>query len=219
MKHALLFIILSAALAAGYQGPANTAAPEDRDEARVELDLRAYLPPAEGWLYVFDGEGNEFAPFFREISEVDGPLVQVDDYNPGAIVSTVYRITGDEIAVLQRFAEVEEVSGLLATVDPGAPAEEVVLSSPVYTGKTWSTADRERIVLSTDAVVEVPAGTFYNCLVIEVSYGEFGSGYEYYAPNVGLVKLEHVFSEAGGYRVASFLAGMTSLEEGERPVW
>jgi len=68
---------------------------------------------------------------------------------------------------------------------------------PPAIGKNWSENSHIANVAATDARVDVPAGTFMNCLKVTAAIGgDAGKGERYYAPGIGLV-YEQVRTGAG----------------------
>jgi len=80
---------------------------------------------------------------------------------------------------------------------------EPLLKFPIKLGESWTirlsrNQEFTRRIKSVSETVTVPAGTFRDCLVVEyesVTTGDTGNiryrSTSYYAPDVGLVKLEH----------------------------
>ena len=83
------------------------------------------------------------------------------------------------------------------------------LKEPIRAGARWSvrtpefTADNR--ILAVDGQVEVEAGAFVNCLVVESTYGEPGGRVlvRTFAPEVGIVRMESFESGPQGLRPTS----------------
>lgn len=157
------------------------------------VNLRSYFPVNNQWEYEFSGEGNEFAPFTREILYTDGVLAQVFDTTGGAMVSTVYRITENEIALVTNPQESESRENVLEQVQRTTKPVDVLLRQPLRPGSSWESRDGQRQIVAVNEIVEVPAGVFHNVVVVEIDYGHDPNviGYEYYAINIGLIKREY----------------------------
>ena len=76
----------------------------------------------------------------------------------------------------------------------GVEPPELILRYPIHKGYTWQSPDQRYTytILSVAESVSTPAGTFANCVKVEEQFNGDGIGPEikYYAPGVGLVKVE-----------------------------
>lgn len=166
-----------------------------------------YFPAEPGMRWEYEGHGMEYASFVREVLYRDGNLVQIMMENGGTRMAQIYEIADDR--VIRRYAEAEVyddpnllTAGRLADSSEYTPVE--ILRMPAET-EEWTSPDGSvtSTLISSDAVVETPAGTFEHVLVIRSRHkGSSGEMYEYYAPKVGLVKQEFT---SEGYVVTSEL--------------
>lgn len=72
---------------------------------------------------------------------------------------------------------------------------------PARVGASWVSPPNEYRIEALDAEAPTPAGKFKGCLKVgySIAGGDGGSGERYYAPDVGLVKLDH-HDEADPFR-------------------
>jgi hypothetical protein len=153
--------------------------------------LTLFFPVQPGLKWQYQGTGNEFATFSQETVRSQGDKVQVRR-DSGATVGILYSVTAGAVTRLIR-KELAEDRDLLT-----APAEEnvVVLKAPLVIGTTWTNGTETRSIISTGVVLEVPAGTFQDVIKVQVTIqGQTAQTFEYYARDVGLVKVEYVSGE------------------------
>ena len=174
--------------------PSNQQETENFSRVSMEnVNLRSYFPINDHWTYQFIGEGNEFAAFTREFRYTDEVLVQAFDTTSGGTVTAVYRITENEVALVSDFHEAETQENRLSELSREAVAVDVILRQPLELGHTWASRNGQRQIVAVGEVVQVPAGAFYDVVVVKVDYGEDAThvGYEYYAKNIGLIKRDY----------------------------
>lgn len=180
------------------------------------VDLRAYFPAFPGFVYDFDGEGMEFAPFTRSVKFVDDHYVQMHDAN-GTVVARVFQCLPDEIRLVRMEPEFYEVLNLIPSVFEEQQEAAVILQSPLVVGSVWEERpERYREITAVHQVMTVPAGTFYDVIEIRITSTESDLNtynYEYYAKNIGLIKRVFVTEIDGQeYAVSSYLKHLTSLD-------
>lgn len=153
------------------------------------LPADAYQPlPAQG-CWVYQGEGQEFAGFTRQVLYQSGNRLQVVDDNGGARVVRVFQADAAAVVELRRVAETNVWENWLEQ-PLGEPL--ILLQAPLRPGHSWSDARQRRTIISVDETLQVPGGRFYSVVKVLVEPRTGGSfTYEYYAPHVGLVKREY----------------------------
>lgn len=184
----------------------------DSQEQRTEnVNLRAYFPLNLGWEYVYDGGGNEFAPFTRKIMYTDGLLTQILDSTGGANVALAYRVSESQIVQVKNLGEVDDTTNMLDQVDIELAPELVLLSNPVRVGEQWHTGNTIREIIAVDQVIETKAGVFYDVLVVQIGYEHDVDmvGYEYFAKNIGLIRREYN-NQVADFSVWSELVSLTA---------
>ncbi|MEX2355890.1 MAG: hypothetical protein WD535_02545 [Thermaerobacterales bacterium] len=195
-----------------------TGAPET--ETAPTPQVRDYFPVAEGNRWIFAGEGSEYAFFMREIWFVDGERVQMIEDNPGTQTVFVLRVTGEQ--VVQVFAQEEyyERDNLLnegfgEESDDDPDQVVVLLQAPLHEGAHWGHGSWEHRVTGVDLSMIMVAGVFTE--VIRVSSAREGSLnliHRYYAPGVGLIKVEFMDDDGETVLILSELADYDVQETG-----
>lgn len=156
-----------------------------------ELGVKAYFPATVGDIWEYEGQGNEYASFYREVVYAEGDLAQFSEDNGGTVTATVYSITEDVITQVFFKGEEYEDTNFLAE-EPNA--DMVILKAPLSEGTQWNTENGSRKIVDLDATVDTPAGQFLSCIQVEVEEGD-STLYEYFAPEVGMVKREFIMGE------------------------
>ncbi len=178
-----------------------------REENQKALNLKAYFPMHQGMEYSYAGEGNEFAPFTRRIMFTRYNYLQLTDDNGGTVVVKVYKYNDNEITEVFSEGEFYGNEDIIPDVRDNEEKSEIILKAPLEVGNSWSSNDQEREIVAVDQEVKVPAGTFYQVIKIKITYQDSNNtGYEYYAPNIGLIKNEYV---GEGFEIISELESFT----------
>lgn len=159
------------------------------ETVRTYEDLRRYFPAETGrwWTYRRDSEILERLKVTRVTPEKSGNRIELTQ-------ERIFKSYSDSLRT-----ELEMTGDTLYRVSGGE--REIFLRFPVRKGEGWEWKSGahtyRRRVIDTDKTVRVEAGTFRNCLEVEFSSAitldsvtrEIVSR-EYYAPGVGLVKIE-----------------------------
>ena len=208
LSFSVIVLILVVALAMKWlEPPVSTSKAENEADipalATAASDLRVYLPPLHGMIYYFTGKGMEYAAFSRRITSAAPGFLQIEDTS-GTNLAQVAEYNTDELKVIWSETEFYENRSLL---DPsvregrkgGEPTNLVFLKAPVIKGQKWNDASFQREIVSTDHVVTVPLGTFYEVVVVKSRslQAEDFVQYEYYAKNMGLIKREALYVQDG----------------------
>jgi len=165
--------------------------------------LLEYYPMQSDVEYVYEGKGNEYAAYNRNVDYINSSknTIQTRTNNGGTETVEVIQIKDGKLTVLYRINECYYRDNLmdktLANKD-----QEVLLMEPLEKGTKWTLADgTKRYISATDVKVDTPSGQYK---AIEVtSQGKDSISKYYYAPKVGLVK--EVFG-SGDNEVSSTLS-------------
>ena len=182
----LVFVMLiSGCLGANQQSEQNPTPEEPKVTPKV---LAEYFPLTVGSVWEYQGEGNEYASFTREVFFASGNRYQTMEDNGGTVMAIIYQVTED--AVTRTYSE-GEVYDKINLLDKEANENTIILKSPLESGNKWQTADTTREIVDINATVQTPAGKYDNCIKVSVS-SEHSTIYEYYKEGVGLVKREFI---------------------------
>lgn len=157
-----------------------------------------YLPLTAGSTWEYQGVGNEYASFTREVLYTSGKSAQLRE-DTGGTVAAIVAQTSDE-AITQVFFQ-EEAYGTENKLSSPPNRNKVILKSPLAVGTKWPDSDGAREIVAVKASVTSPAGKFTDCLKVKISTPN-STMYEYYQPGVGLVKREFI---AGDSKITSTL--------------
>lgn len=163
---------------------------------------RDYFPLSQGSNWTYQGFGNEFASFTREVLYSSASQAQMKESNGGTVSASIYELSEGALKRVYFQGENYQPVNLLAR---GFKSNEstVILKEPLQAGNEWSTGNGQRKIMQTDAQVQTPAGAFNNCIKVEISEKNSSAlNYEYYAKDVGLVKREFI---DGGATISSTL--------------
>ncbi len=170
--------------------PAADPKQQTNNETNKTISLKPgdFFPLAKDSFWKYEGWGNEFAPFTRQVIFVEGNRVQVKEDNGGTTSSSVFEVT-DQALVRRYFqGEAYEDTNFL---DRESNEQLEVLKAPIKVGTRWGPAANEREIVKTDATVPTPAGVFRDCLKVKISNPD-SVVYEYYKQGIGLVKREFI---------------------------
>ncbi len=210
IKNTIKYLTILLVLFIGLTACAQVDNPES-EESQKNLILKAYFPLHQGMEYSYAGEGNEFAPFTRKIMFVEDNYLQLTDNNGGTVVVKIYKYNDKEITEVFSEGEFYEDENLIPDVRNNEDKAEIILKAPLEVGKSWSSNDGDREIVAVDQKVKVPAGTFHQVIKIKITYTDSNNtGYEYYAPNIGLIKSEYL---GEGFKIISELESFSLNDE------
>ena len=154
-----------------------------------EAAAETYFPLKPGNFWYYRGEGYAHAEYDDRVLFREGNLVQLKRANPGTALALIYEVTEDSITRVFSEEGFYEEKNLLAAFKENQ--REIILKRPFRVGTTWSADERTYTIVETNATVATPAGTFKDCLKVHSTFkaGEHEI-FQYYAPNVGMVKSE-----------------------------
>jgi len=195
-------LIVIGALAGSFgcwQRPPEQAVPKQPAPPK-EVAAETYLPLAQGNFWDYRGEGNEFAAYNDQVLFREGNLVQLKRANPGTTLAVIYKVSEDSITRVFSEPEFYEEKNLLGAFKQNQ--QEIILKRPFTVGTTWTAGERTYAIVETNATVTTPAGTFKDCLKIHSTFkGGEHEIFQFYAPNVGMVKSEFRAIGAGAATV------------------
>ncbi|WP_366924904.1 hypothetical protein MFMK1_001567 [Metallumcola ferriviriculae] len=164
------------------------------------INLEDYFPLKKGSKWVYQGTGNEYASFSREVLFTKGSLAQALEINGGADVTKIYQVAND--AVIEIFKQ-EEPSEPVNRLNEKINEQRIILKSPLSIGTKWNDGNSQLEIIDTAATIETPAGTFINCIKVKsTSSVDSSVMYQYYAKGIGMVEQDFV---VGGEKISSSL--------------
>ena len=150
-----------------------------------EYTLQDYFPFVENTLYIYGGEGNEFAEKQVFFDYIRGNRAQLRVINPGTIMAQVIEIEGGEI---RRSISKEEHYHFQDITAAAKEKTDILLKEPLEKGNTWTLPDgMERSITGVDVEVETPSGT-YRAIEVVTIMGENTKQLDYYVAKIGHVK-------------------------------
>ena len=156
-----------------------------------DYNLRSYFPLNPSMQFSFKGEGIEYASFKRNIMYVDNEYLQLTDDNGGTVVVKIYKVTDEKIIELYSEGEFYEEKNLIPEIE-GNKKGNIILKTPLEVGNKWESEEQKREIVLVKQIINVPAGAFHQVIKVKISYTESNNiGYEYFAPNIGLIKREY----------------------------
>lgn len=167
-----------------------------------KLTARAFFPTSIGSSWKYQGSGNEYAAFTREVVFASSNRVQMKENNGGTMTDTVYEITDTQVKEIYFKPESYEKENYL---EQTANRNKILLKLPLERGQTWEDAENEWEVVSENISVDTPAGKFDNCIKIKISpqpSQSTATTYEYYKQGIGMVKREFI---SGNQTISSTL--------------
>lgn len=169
------------------------------------VKLGDYFPLKAGSTWTYQGQGNEYASFERQMEYVKNGYGQVREANGGTVSSSIYHVTDQAVTRVFTRGESYESKNML---DPGFSPNDntMIIKAPLQKGNRWHSDDNiSREIVTLAATIDTPAGEFKNCLHIRMAGADSVTN-EYYAQGVGLIKREFV---SGGETISSTLEKYT----------
>ncbi len=159
-----------------------------------------YFPLTTGSSWVYQGEGNEYAAFKREVLFNQDNLSQLTENNGGTIITAIFETTDNSITRIYFEPESYNPANLLENrfiINDNT----IILKSPIKVGTAWGEANEKKEIIDITAKVDTPAQLFEDCIKIKITYPD-SIIYEYYHRGIGLVKREF---QSGNLRITSTL--------------
>lgn len=172
--------------------------PNAPPEIKPSLKVSRYFPLTRGSTWEYQGEGNEYASFTREVLFVKDNRSQIMENNGGTVMATIFEVT--DTAVTRIFSQ-PETYDRVNLLDRVSNENVIILKTPLEVGNRWKDPNGERQIVDIKATVNTPSGKVENCVKIKVA-GENSVVYEYFEEGVGMVMREFISGET---RVTSTL--------------
>ncbi|MFZ5645330.1 MAG: hypothetical protein ACOY46_17295 [Bacillota bacterium] len=205
MKRNLLLAIIIAVLCMSAGCAAQKAKPQEQVQNKQPVAekpagqiMSDYFPLSVGSLWVYQGEGNEYASFSREVLFNKGNRAQIREDNGGTVSAMIFEVTDNAVTRIYNQAEMYDRNNLL---DLKPNDNTVILKGPLDVGTKWNETGGQREIVDTNAAVDTPLGVFDKCVKVKIT-GQHSTVFEYFKREVGMVKREF-FSE--GNEVSSVL--------------
>lgn len=190
-RRILIFFVLSLFLFSGCASPTPTPnpTPVPPGDDKPKVSITEYLPLKEGNKWSYEGIGNEFASYTQEVTHEKKNKYQVVVYS-GTVTANRYEVTEDSILHTYKEHEYYDDKSILDSPDN---LDATLLKLPFEVGADWVSEENSYEIFSINSTVQVPAGTFTDCLVVKITYKDSGnSSFQYYKKGVGMVKSEYV---------------------------
>lgn len=162
------------------------------DQKPPALKPGQYFPLSRGTVWQYQGEGNEYASFSREVIFTGGNRAQIREDNGGTVMAMIFETT--EEAVTRVFSQ-GEVYDRVNLLDRSSGESTVILKAPLQPGTKWKEPNGEREIVDVNATVNTPAGKFEKCVKVKIA-GQNSILYEYFKDGVGMVKREFISGES-----------------------
>ncbi|MEN6324941.1 MAG: hypothetical protein ABFD18_01840 [Syntrophomonas sp.] len=189
-----IFIISLGACTVSQENKNNQTTPPKQQNKQEVTKISDYFPLIAGSSWEYEGIGNEFASFNREVLFVSGKHAQIKEDNGGTVSTSIFTVSDDNIERVYFSGETYTPENLLP--DKFSPNDNtIILKSPLKVGTSWGEGDNKREISSLDISTDTPVGKFPHCLQIK-SGGQDSTVYEYYSKGTGLVKREFISGEA-----------------------
>jgi len=191
----------------------NKTSPVPKQAQKIALKPGDYFPLKAGSTWTYQGAGNEYASFERQLEYVKNGFGQVREANGGTVNSSIYQTTDSAVTRVYTKGESYDNTNIL---EAGFSSNDntVIIQGPLKKGDNWQNDDNiKREIASLTANVSTPAGDFKNCLHIKM-YGPDYVINEYYAKGVGLIKREFI---SNGETISSTLESYRIGAAGNTP--
>ena len=183
--------------------PKDKEIPEDKPVDT--LTIHDYFPVKENTMYVYEGEGNEFAPYRMYFDYIEENKVQQRILDGGTEVVNVIEINEDSVKRVYTRGEAYYRENLLKKK---STEEEIILSGPIKVGTEWVSYGNVNKITSISSKVDTPLGEL-DAIEVTIIYPEdettkiSATDKRYYAKGFGLVKSIYKY---GDMEVSSTLA-------------
>ncbi|MBU4515585.1 MAG: hypothetical protein U1D96_03825 [Eubacteriales bacterium] len=213
-KILICFLALTIILVAGCSAARSPG--DDRIDPVGGITAGDYFPTEPGTFWDYQGEGNEFAALTARALHRIGNRAQFVTDN-GTTLAVIYEVRPDRVT-RQLAREDYQVPVNLLRVETDEEEELVILQAPFTEGQGWANGPERREIVANNARVTTPAGKYEDVVKIKITRrGEEHTVFEYYAPQVGLVKREFIAGEAEVVsELRTFRRPMTAAQVNER---
>lgn len=181
--------------------PASPAPPTPTVEER---DISLYMPMKVGYIWEYEGEGNEYASYILSVGYEEENRYQLTRDNGGTVIADIYEIREDSIVHVYMSGESYDQTNLLNQQNN---LEDIVLKLPLEVGNKWVSEENSYEIIDTKATVSVPYGVFNDCVVVRRTYKDGSEEYMNYKEGVGMLQSEF---RTGDFSVFSRLKSFSS---------
>lgn len=185
--------------------PAPTEPPPVTPAPEVDnIAISEYMPMKVGYIWQYEGEGNEYASYTARVEFSENNRFQVTEDNGGTVMANIYEVKEDSIVHVYQMGESYDHKNLLKEK---SNIEEVLIKKPIKAGNKWISEENTYEIMDTKATITVPFGTYNDCLLIKRTYKDGSEQYLHYKDGVGLVQSEF---RSGDFKVFSRLKDFSS---------
>ena len=171
----------------GNNGSETTGNPGENQE-KPALKLNVYFPLTKGSTWQYEGEGNEYATFNREVLFTKDNLAQLKEDNGGTVSASIYKMTDNTITRIFSQGEVYEAINLL---ERQPNDNTIILKTPLAVGTKWGNNNEVREIVDLNSTTTTPAGRFEKCIKVKIT-SQNSTTYEYFKDGAGMVKREFI---------------------------
>lgn len=170
-------------------------------EAPKKEDISLYYPLKEGYEWIYEGVGNEYASYTQKVTYSKDNRFQVMKNNGGTISANIYEVKDDSIVNTYMEGEVYDDRNVL---DKESNLNVAIIKLPIEVANKWVSEENSYEIVDINVSITVPAGTFQNCIAVKEVYKDHTAEmFYYYKKGIGLVKSE--FKTNDGAVIASLL--------------
>lgn len=169
-----------------------------------EKDISLYMPMKVGYIWEYEGEGNEYASYTLRVEYEEENRYQLTRDNGGTVISDIYEVREDSIVHVYMSGESYDHTNLLKKQNN---LEDIVLKFPIEVGNKWISEENSYEIIDIKASVTVPYGTFNDCVVVRRTYKDGSEEYMNYKEGVGMLQSEF---RTGDFKVFSRLKSFSS---------
>lgn len=179
--------------------PAPPATPPETPPADGTANIDQYMPMLVGYIWEYEGEGNEYASYTLRVEYQEGNRFQLTRDNGGTVIADIYEVRKDSLVHVYQAGESYDHTNLLNKENN---LEDVLIKLPIQVGNKWVSEENSYEIIDTKANITVPYGTFKDCILIKRTYKDGGEDYLHYKDGIGLVQSEF---RSGNFKVFSRL--------------
>lgn len=169
-----------------------------------EKDISLYMPMKVGYIWQYEGEGNEYASYTLRVEFQEGDKYQLTRDNGGTVIADIYQIRKDSIVHVYQSGENYSHKNMLNQKEN---LEDTIIKLPIKVGNKWVGEENSYEIIDTKATITVPYGTFKDCLVIKRTYKDGSEDYMHYKEGVGLLQSEF---RSGDFKIFSRLKSFSN---------
>ena len=150
------------------------------------LEIQSYFPMQGDVHLVYEGSGNEFAPYELYVDYIGSGRIQYRYISDATINCHVYI---NEDGMLKKVCQ-SEAESMRTNLLNARTMEEILLKAPITLGDSWDAGNgKTRTVTAVNTSITVPYGTFDTVEI--TAEGNGSTTKEYYAPGAGLLRTDY----------------------------